>query len=71
MTEKINNSSNPLQIKDLDMNQELSAKQLRKMMKQYKKQELDSLPESETISINSTETHQTIDSMANKRDSLY
>ncbi|MBK9679266.1 MAG: carboxypeptidase-like regulatory domain-containing protein [Saprospiraceae bacterium] len=68
---KINNSSNPLQIKDLDMNQELSAKQLRKMMKQYKKQELDSLPESETISINSTETHQTIDSMANKRDSLY
>lgn len=58
-------------IGDLNPNQELSAKQLRKMMKEYKKKELDSLPEVDTIKLNHETRTQVMDSMAFKRDSFY
>lgn len=68
---KINQAPNPLGISGLDAGQELSAKQLRKMMKQYEKNELDSLPRADTMTINLVESNQVVDSMAYKRDSLY
>lgn len=69
--EKINKAPNPLGISGLDAGQELSAKQLRKMMKQYEKNELDSLPRADTMTINLVESSQVVDSMAHRRDSLY
>src|SRR4030095_16756777 len=54
----------------LDPGEELSVKKLRKMMKEYEKQEIESLPESDTIITNEVST-QVIDSTAYKRDSSY
>ncbi len=68
---KITKLPNPPAILDLKPGQELSAKQLRKMMKEYKKKELDSIPETENINFNTNESKQVIDSNAAKRDSLF
>ena len=59
---------------DLQIGQELSAKQLRKMMKDYKKKELDSIPEVnhvEEMGSSFAESKQYVDSTAKTRDSLY
>lgn len=69
--EKINKNPSPLGFSGLEPGQELSAKQLKKMMKEYKKQELDSLPAADTVSISFNESKQTVDTQAYKRDSLY
>ncbi len=55
---------------DLNPNEELSTKQLRKMMKEYEEQEIEDLPENDTLSIRSFST-QVIDSSAYKKDSAY
>ncbi|MEP7268416.1 MAG: DUF5686 family protein, partial [Saprospiraceae bacterium] len=68
---KITKLPNPPAILDLNPGQELSAKQLSKMMKEYKKKELDSIPETENINFNTNESKQVIDSNAAKRDSLF
>ncbi|HJW29457.1 MAG TPA: DUF5686 family protein, partial [Saprospiraceae bacterium] len=54
----------------LDPGQEMSTKQLRKMMKEYQEQEIEALPENDTIKIGSSST-QVIDSSAYKQDSAY
>lgn len=50
--------------------EELTLKQMRKMMREYEKQEIEALPESDTITLGGTTT-QVIDSSAYKRDSSY
>ncbi|HEX5112218.1 MAG TPA: DUF5686 and carboxypeptidase regulatory-like domain-containing protein, partial [Saprospiraceae bacterium] len=54
----------------IDPNQELSTKQLRKMMKEYEEQEIEELPENDTLHLGSF-NDQVIDSSAYKRDSTY
>lgn len=54
----------------LDPGEELSAKQLRKMMREYEKEEIELLPEVDTITV-STSQQQVIDSSAYRRDSSY
>lgn len=54
----------------MNPNEELSVKQLRKMMREYERQEIEALPEVDTVSI-AKSTIQVIDSMAYKKDSLY
>jgi hypothetical protein len=54
----------------LDPGEELSVKQLRKMMREYEKQEIEALPESDTV-ITSSASLQVIDSTAYKKDSSY
>lgn len=54
----------------LETNEELSAKQLRKMMKEYEKQEIESLPDADTVETVAT-SQQYIDSTAYKFDSAY
>ncbi|MEO5582037.1 MAG: DUF5686 family protein, partial [Saprospiraceae bacterium] len=68
---KINSKPNPLDISGLNAGQELSAKQLRKMMKEYKVKELEALPDKDTLTIKFSESNQVIDSMASRRDSTY
>jgi hypothetical protein len=55
----------------LDPGEELSAKKLRKMLKEYEKAEIEVLPETDTITLSSSSTKQVIDSTAYKRDSSY
>jgi len=55
---------------DLNPNEELSTKQLRKMMKEYEEKEIEDLPESDTISFGRM-SNQVVDSMAYKKDSAY
>ncbi len=65
--------SNP-SFQDLNAGQELSAKQLRKMMKEYKKKEMDSIPEAkqiEEMGSSFAESKQYMDSTAKTRDSIY
>jgi hypothetical protein len=57
-------------LSELDVNEELSVKQLRKMMKEYEKQEIESLPDADTIEYVSA-SQQVVDSTAYKRDSSY
>jgi len=54
---------------ELNPNEELSTKQLRKMMKEYEEKEIEALPENDTLSIASST--QVIDSSAYKQDSSY
>ena len=54
----------------LEANEELSAKQLRKMMRDYEKQEIESLPETDTVQTVNT-NQQYIDSTAYKYDSAF
>jgi hypothetical protein len=54
----------------LSPGEELSAKQLRKMMKEYEKQEIEALPESDTIQLTNS-SEQYIDSTAYQKDSAY
>ncbi len=54
----------------LESGEELSAKQLRKMMKEYEAQEIESLPDADTIEMGNT-SMQVIDSSAYKYDSAY
>lgn len=54
----------------LDPGEELSGKQLRKLLSNYEKEEIEALPEVDTIQIGST-SQQVIDSTAYKRDSNY
>ncbi|MEP7322027.1 MAG: DUF5686 and carboxypeptidase regulatory-like domain-containing protein [Saprospiraceae bacterium] len=68
---KINSKTNPLDISGLNSGQELSAKQLRKMMKEYKAKELEAMPDKDTLTIKFSESNQVIDSMASHRDSTY
>ncbi len=69
--EVIQKNSNPFNINELKQGQELSAKQLRKMMKEYEKKEIESLPSRDTATAFFSESAQVIDSMAVRRDSLY
>lgn len=57
-------------LEGLETNEELSAKQLRKMMKEYEKQEIESLPEADTVETVAS-SQQFIDSTAYKYDSAY
>ena len=54
----------------LEQGEELSVKQLRKMMREYERQEIESLPDVDTISSAAIST-QVIDSLAYKQDSGY
>lgn len=72
--QKINTKSPSATFLDLDSNQELSAKHLRKMMKEYKKKEMDSIPEVSRIEETGSmfaESKTYVDSTAHKRDSNY
>lgn len=68
---KINSKSNANDISGLNAGQELSAKQLRKMMKDYQKKELEAMPDKDTATVKFQESKQVIDSMASGRDSVY
>ena len=68
---KINSKPNPLDVSGLNAGQELSAKQLRKMMKEYKKKEVEAMPDRDTATIKFNESKQVIDTLAAKRDSMY
>lgn len=57
-------------ISDLDPGSELSAKQLRKMMKEYEREEIEALPDVDTMEI-LPPSDQYIDSSAYVRDSSY
>jgi len=57
-------------LSELESGEELSAKKLRKMMKEYEKQEIEALPDSDTISFTEVSS-QVIDSTAYNRDSSY
>ena len=57
-------------LSELNPGEELSVRQLRKMMREYEKQEIEALPEIDTIAVGSS-TQQVIDSIAYKRDSSY
>jgi len=57
-------------LNELNPNEELSTKQLRKMMKEYEEKEIEELPENDTLSVGSMST-QVVDSMAYKKDSSY
>jgi len=57
-------------LEGIDPNQELSTKQLRKMMKEYEEQEIEAMPENDTLHLGSF-NDQVIDSSAYKRDSNY
>lgn len=54
----------------LESGEELSTKQLRKMLREYEQQEIEALPEVDTVDIGST-SQQVVDSTAYKRDSMY
>jgi hypothetical protein len=54
----------------LEMDEELSAKQLRKKMREYEKREIEALPETDTIEIGNASV-QVIDSSAYKYDSAF
>ncbi len=54
----------------LESGEELSAKKLRKMLREYERQEIEALPDSDTITLG-TVSRQVIDSMAYKQDSIY
>lgn len=54
----------------LEIGEELSVKQLRKMMREYEHQEIESLPDADTLSISGL-SKQVIDSTAYKYDSSY
>ncbi len=66
----IQKNADPFNLKSLNPGQELSAKQLRKMMKEYDKQEKEKLPNRDTATV-FHESQQVIDSLANRRDSVY
>lgn len=68
---KHQNKSYSSGLSDINPNEELSVKQLRKMMKEYEKQEIAALPESDTIVLSNSSNNQVIDSTAYKRDSSY
>jgi hypothetical protein len=63
-----NNFDNGLQ--QLKPNEELTTKQLRKMMRDYERQEIEALPESDTVEMGNV-SQQVVDSSAYKRDSVY
>lgn len=73
--EKIVADKNDIQLTDktkitaLDPGEELSARQLRKMLKEYEKQEIEALPEVDTVAVAGSK--QVIDSTAYEKDSTY
>ncbi len=67
---KLGNRSFQNGLTSLESGEELSAKKLRKMMKEYEKQEIEALPDVDTIAISGS-NQQVIDSSAYKRDSSY
>ena len=67
---KMKNRSFDEGLTGLDSGEELSAKQLRKMMKEYEAQEIEALPEVDTLEISGS-SNQVIDSSAYKKDSTY
>ncbi|MEP6646578.1 MAG: DUF5686 family protein [Saprospiraceae bacterium] len=67
---KIGNKSFENGLSSLESGEELSVKKLRKMMKEYEKQEIESLPDSDTLVV-SHSNQPVIDSSAYKRDSAY
>jgi hypothetical protein len=69
--DKINSRTNPHDITGLNAGQKLSAKQLRKMMKEYQKKELEVMPDKDTATVVFQESKQVIDSLASRRDSVY
>jgi hypothetical protein len=68
--QKRKNESFDTGLTQLDPNEELSVKQLRKMMKEYEKQEIEALPDADTVEYVNTSS-QVIDSSAYKQDSTY
>lgn len=58
-------------IAGLDPNTELSAKKLRRMVRDYEKAELEAMPESDTVNLGTASSEQYIDSTAYKRDTTY
>lgn len=58
-------------LEGLESNEELSVKQLRKMMKEYEEQEIESLPDADTVKVGVAASLQVIDSTAYKYDSAY
>ena len=67
---KMKNRSFDEGLLSLDSGEELSAKQLRKMMREYEQQEIEALPDVDTVDLPDLST-QVIDSTAYKRDSAY
>ena len=67
---KFENQSFEEGLTGLNPNEELSTKQLRKMLRDYEKQEIEALPEVDTIEIGNTSS-QYVDSTAYKQDSSY
>ncbi|MDZ4747235.1 MAG: DUF5686 family protein [Saprospiraceae bacterium] len=67
---KLKNRSFDEGLLGLENGEELSAKQLRKMMREYKQQEIETLPEADTVNLPDLST-QVIDSVAYRRDSSY
>ncbi len=67
---KMKNQSFDEGLNNLENGEELSVKQLRKMMREYERQEIESLPDADTISIANLSA-QVIDSTAYKFDSMY
>ncbi len=67
---KMENKSFENGLTGLDPGEEVSAKKLRKMMKEYEKQEIESLPDTDTLAKMNV-SNQVIDSSAYKRDSSY
>ncbi len=68
--EKLKNQSFDQGLKALESGEELSVKQLRKMMREYEQQEIESLPDVDTLTISGLSA-QVIDSTAYKYDSSY
>ncbi len=68
--DKFQNKSFETGLAGMDPGEELSEKQLRKMMRDYERQEIESLPEVDTISTTQT-SKQVVDSTAYKRDTAY
>ncbi|MEO6131874.1 MAG: DUF5686 family protein [Saprospiraceae bacterium] len=67
---KIGNRSFENGLSSLESGEELSVKKLRKMMKEYEKQEIEALPDNDSLVISGSH-HQIIDSTAFRRDSSY
>lgn len=68
---KINSKINDKGFANIDPGTELSAKQLRKLMKEYEKEQIEALPDADTMDIISTPSVQYIDSSAYKYDSAF
>ncbi len=68
--QKMKNKSFSEGLNALESGEELSVKQLRKMMREYEREEIEALPDTDTVNI-STISRQVIDSTAYKFDSSY